>query len=173
MIAGISKYYEFIVSIGLIKSCYTHITMKVYLDACCLNRPFDDQSQPRVRLETEAISLILGKLYQHEWVWVGSEMLFYEIGQNPDLENRQRVLSFVSLAHQVVEISDKTLRRAEELEENGFDAYDAIHLASAEHAKVDVFLTTDGQILKVSKRKKNIMSFTVENPVKWLEEVLK
>ena len=147
--------------------------MKIYLDACCLNRPFDDQSQPRVRLETEAISLILGKLYQHEWDWVGSEMLLYEVGQNPDLENRQRVLSFASLAHQVVEMSDKILRRAEELEESGFDSYDAVHLASAEHAKADVFLTTDDQILKVSKRKKNVLSFTVENPVKWLEEVLK
>jgi len=147
--------------------------MKVYLDACCLNRPFDDQSQPRVRLETEAISLILGKLYQREWDWVGSEMLLYEIGQNPDLENRQRVLSFASLTQQVVESNDKILRRAEELEEFGFDSYDAIHLASAEHAKVDVFLTTDDQILKVANRKNSPLSFTVENPVKWLEEVLK
>lgn len=147
--------------------------MKVYLDACCLNRSFDDQSQPRVRLETEAISLILGKLHQREWDWVGSEMLLHEVGQNPDLENRQRVLSFASLAHEVVELSDKILKRAEELEESGFDSYDAIHLASAEHSKVDVFLTTDDQILKVSNRKKNPFSFTVENPVKWLEEVLK
>ena len=45
--------------------------MKVYLDACCLNRPFDDQTQPRVRLEAEAISLILEKLHQAEWEWVG------------------------------------------------------------------------------------------------------
>jgi predicted nucleic acid-binding protein len=147
--------------------------MKVYLDACCLNRPFDDQSQPRVRLETEAISLILGKLHEREWDWAGSEMLLYEVGQNPDLENRQRVLSYASLAHQIVETNDKVLRRAEELEKSGFDSYDAIHLASAELAKIDVFLTTDDQILKVAHRKQNLFSFTVENPVKWLEEVLK
>ena len=147
--------------------------MKVYLDACCLNRPFDDQSQPRVRFEAEAISLILEKLNQREWDWVGSEILLYEVGQNPDLENRQRVLSFASLAHQVVELSDKILSRADELEEAGFDSYDAIHLASAEFGKVDVFLTTDDQILKVAARKKSLFSFTVENPVKWLEEVLK
>ena len=147
--------------------------MKVYLDACCLNRPFDDQSQPRVRLETEAISLILEKLHQSEWEWIGSEILLHEVGQNPDLENRQRALSFASLAHQVVEISEKTLRRAEELEKAGFDSYDAVHLASAEIGKVDVFLTTDDQILKIAARKKIMLSFTVENPVKWLEEVLK
>jgi hypothetical protein len=32
--------------------------MRIYLDACCLNRPFDNQSQERVRLESEAIQAI-------------------------------------------------------------------------------------------------------------------
>jgi len=36
--------------------------MKVYLDACCLNRPFDDQTQDCIHLETEAIVLILNRL---------------------------------------------------------------------------------------------------------------
>lgn len=30
------------------------LRMRVYLDNCCYNRPFDDQGQMRVRLETEA-----------------------------------------------------------------------------------------------------------------------
>jgi len=146
--------------------------MKVYLDACCLNRPFDDQSQPRVRLEAEAISLILEKFNQDEWEWIGSEVLHYEVEQNPDSEHKERILSFLSLAHRVVDITEKILKRAEELEETGFDSYDAIHLASAEIGKADIFLTTDDQILKVSNRNKSLFSFLVENPVKWLEEVL-
>ena len=28
--------------------------MLIYLDMCCFNRPFDDQSQTRIRFETEA-----------------------------------------------------------------------------------------------------------------------
>ena len=32
--------------------------MRVYLDNCCYNRPFDEQTQPSVRLETEAKLLI-------------------------------------------------------------------------------------------------------------------
>lgn len=72
-----------------------------------------------------------------------------------------------------METSDKILNRAEELEGAGFDSYDAIHLASAEDGQVDVFLTTDDQILKVANRNKNVLSFVAENPVKWLEEVLK
>ena len=147
--------------------------MKVYLDACCLNRPFDDQSQPRVRLEAEAVSLILEKFNQDDWEWVGSEVLHYEVDQHPDSETRERILSFLSLTRRVVEVNEKTLKRAEELEETGFDSYDAIHLASAEFGKADIFLTTDDQILKISNRNKSLFSFPVENPVKWLEEVLK
>ena len=33
--------------------------MLVYLDNSALNRPFDDQTQPRIWLETLAVSLIL------------------------------------------------------------------------------------------------------------------
>jgi len=33
--------------------------MRVYLDVCCLNRPFDDQSQERIRVESDAVELIL------------------------------------------------------------------------------------------------------------------
>lgn len=66
--------------------------MKIYLDACCLNRAFDDQRQPRIRLEAEAISLILQKLHQREWEWVGSEALVYELGQTVDVERRERLL---------------------------------------------------------------------------------
>jgi hypothetical protein len=28
--------------------------MKIYLDNCCFNRPFDDQGQIRIKIETEA-----------------------------------------------------------------------------------------------------------------------
>jgi hypothetical protein len=66
---------------GACKSCYTNRKMKIYLDTCCLNRPFDDQRQPRIRLEAEAVTLILEKFRQREWNWVGSEVLIYEIEQ--------------------------------------------------------------------------------------------
>ena len=80
--------------------------MKIYLDACCLNWPFDDQRQPRVRLEAEAISLILHKLHQHEWEWVSSEVLVYELGQTVDMERRERLLLLAGQSHQIVEITE-------------------------------------------------------------------
>jgi hypothetical protein len=33
--------------------------MRIYVDMCCLKRPFDDQSQPRIRLESEAVLALL------------------------------------------------------------------------------------------------------------------
>ncbi|HPZ08922.1 MAG TPA: hypothetical protein PL110_12455 [Candidatus Eremiobacteraeota bacterium] len=42
--------------------------MKIYLDTCCLNRPFDDQTQDRNRLEAEAIMIILLNLASDKWI---------------------------------------------------------------------------------------------------------
>jgi predicted nucleic acid-binding protein len=147
--------------------------MKIYLDTCCLNRPFDDQRQPRVRLESEAITLVLEKAHQHEWIWIGSDALIYEIEQNTDTERKERLTLLAKETSQTVEITEKVLEQSEKLESFGFDEFDAIHLASAEGANVDIFLTTDDNLLKVANRNKNLLSFTVINPVKWLEEVLK
>lgn len=124
--------------------------MKIYLDACCLNRPFDDQRQARVRLEAEAISLVLQKLHQREWEWIGSDVLAYEFGQTEDVERKERSLLLTGQSHQVVEMTEKVLTQAEKLEASGFDSYDAIHLASAEYGKVDVFLTTDDNLQKTA-----------------------
>jgi predicted nucleic acid-binding protein len=148
--------------------------MKIYLDTCCLNRPFDDQRQPRIRLEAEAVTLILEKIRQREWNWVGSEVLIYEIEQTTNTERKERLLLLAQEANQTVEISEKILQRAEMLSSLGFDEYDALHLASAENAKVDVFLTTDDPLQTIAnKNKKRLPSLIVNNPVKWLEEVLK
>jgi len=40
---------------------------RIYLDACCLNRPFDDQTQPRIELETQAILTILRQCKSGQW----------------------------------------------------------------------------------------------------------
>lgn len=132
-----------------------------------------DQRQTRVRLETEAISLILQKLHQREWEWIGSNVLVYELGQTEDVERKERLLLLAGQSHQVVEMTEKSLTQAEKLEASGFDSYDAIHLVSAEQAKVDVFLTADDNMQKIANRNKKLFSFVVVNPVKWLEEVSK
>ena len=147
--------------------------MKIYLDTCCLNRPFDDQRQPRVRFESEAVTLVLDKIHQGEWEWIGSDALLYELEQTKDVERRERLILLARESNQTIATAEKILERAEKLSSLGFDDFDALHLASAEHAKVDIFLTTDDNLQKVANRNKKQFSFVVINPVKWLEEVLK
>ncbi|NHZ72299.1 MAG: PIN domain-containing protein, partial [Aquificales bacterium] len=67
--------------------------MKIYLDVCCLNRPFDDQSQERIRLESEAILLILKRIKAGDWKWVSSPVVMTEIRQTPNIERRQAILA--------------------------------------------------------------------------------
>jgi len=58
--------------------------IRVYLDACCLNRPFDDQTQPRIRLEAEAVLMVLARCEIGDCEWISSEALDLQIGRTPD-----------------------------------------------------------------------------------------
>mgnify|MGYP003465581656 FL=1 len=113
------------------------------------------------------------KLHQREWEWIGSDVLVYELAQTEDVERKERLLLLAGQSHQVVAMTEKILTQAEKLVASGFDSYDAIHLASAENAKVYVFLTTDDNMQKIANRNKKMFSFVVVNPVTWLEEVLR
>ena len=69
--------------------------MRVYLDNCCYNRPFDEQTQLRVRLETEAKLAIqrqmrLGIL---EYVW--SDMLANEVEESKFWERKEKIAPWV------------------------------------------------------------------------------
>ena len=62
--------------------------MKVYLDACCLGRLTDDQTQRRIREEAEAVELVLGLVARGSVEWIASEALAEEIRRNPSAERR-------------------------------------------------------------------------------------
>lgn len=144
--------------------------MKIYLDVCCLNRPFDDQSQDRIHLEAEAIMLILKHIRKGEWYWVSSEVVDYEIDQTPDFERRQRVFAIAQYAKQKVKIDETIIKRADKIVKYGFGVYDAFHIACAEYGNAEVFLTTDDKMIRLGKSVKNI-GVRIENPLRWVREV--
>ncbi len=147
------------------------MSFNVYLDVCCLNRPFDDQTQPRVHLEAEAVLLILTRFESGDWEWTGGEVMDFEVEQAPDPERRQRVrLMFQAITHRII-VSHAEEARARELEVLGFHAFDALHLACAETGTVDVFLTTDDRLLRRAVRLSNQLRVRVENPLTWINEV--
>lgn len=146
--------------------------MKIYLDACCLNRPFDNQNQNRVRLESEAILIILNRLHLCEWEWIGSEALEIEIENTPDIERKFELLKLASCIQRSVKIREKEFKRAKNLESLGFKPFDAMHLACAESGNADMFLTTDDGLRKLAIRRKEKLHVNVQNPLFWLSEVL-
>ncbi len=145
---------------------------KIYLDTCCLNRPFDDQTQERVRLESEAVLAILSRIEKGEWEWIGSEVLSDEIEQIPDVQKLSRTKLLSGFIRQNVEIGEAETERAKELQKEGFQVFDALHIACAETAKVDAFLSTDDRLLKLAKRLTNKLRVHVENPLLWVEEMI-
>jgi predicted nucleic acid-binding protein len=134
--------------------------MRVYLDNCCYNRPFDEQTSLVVRLETEAKLRVqeLIRLRKVELVW--SFVLDYENSGNPFLEKRERIAFWKYLALFSVEMSDTIKEIAVGYAKLGFRQKDAAHVACAEYSKTDFFLTTDKKILN-----KPVTAVLLINPI--------
>ncbi|MCI5122774.1 MAG: PIN domain-containing protein [Candidatus Electrothrix sp. AUS4] len=144
--------------------------MKIYLDACCFNRPFDDQRQNRIHLESEAIILIMDRMHNKEWEWVGSDVLIAELEDTPDIDKRRYLMELAEWVHLHVELTEDVIARATELEQLGLKSFDAMHVACAESAQADVFLTTDDKLLKTAQRERAKLHVTTANPLSWLTE---
>ena len=113
--------------------------MKLYLDVCCLNRPYDDQSQNRVRLEAEAVLSILELAGTGTLEIIGSDIIDDELSQMPDNERREKVGLLLSLTSSHISMTPAIERRAMELTEWNIAPLDALHLASAESAQANYF----------------------------------
>ena len=76
--------------------------MRIYLDACCLNRLTDDQSQARIRQEAEAVERILRLVRTGQATCVSSTAVEIEISRNPDENRRHDVTALLAFAIEVV-----------------------------------------------------------------------
>ncbi|WYL97159.1 MAG: PIN domain-containing protein [Gloeotrichia echinulata IR180] len=139
---------------------------KIYLDACCLNRPFDDQTQSRIYLEAQAVITILNQCQTGTW------KLIAELNQIPDLERLQNVKKLLSIAKIKVISSAFIEDRAAQLQKLGFSSYDASHIASAERSQADVFLTTDDRLFKKAQKNSQLINVKINNPIQWLADVI-
>ncbi len=143
--------------------------MKIYLDVCCLCRLFDDQSQFRIRIETEAVEEIL-MLCNGRFSLVSSTPIIYEINQMSDIMRVQHLKGILLRSHNYIRIDDDIVSRAKELGLLGIKNLDALHISCAERAEA-VFLTTDDGIINTLKHPNTDISIRIDNPVHWLKEV--
>jgi predicted nucleic acid-binding protein len=141
--------------------------LKIYLDVCCLNRPFDDWSQERVRLEGDAVLSIMQRVRSGTWQLISSEAIAVELERMRNLEKKARILELLAQATQRQAIDNEVDLRAQQLEGLGLGLFDAFHLACAEAARADVFLSTDDRLLKTALRHQETLQVGVGNPVVW------
>lgn len=147
--------------------------MRVYLDVCCLNRPFDDQSQVRIRFESEAIALVFGMLAAGQHTWVSSEVVEDEVLRSPHEDRRVWILDLLQQADERLAIGDACVRFAQSLAARGLSAMDALHVAAAETGGCDILLTTDDALLRKARALQPPLRVRIENPVRWVAEALR
>ncbi len=144
--------------------------MKIYMDLCSLNRPFDDQSQARIALESQAVLLILEKVDHGEHTLCNSAALVVENGLCPKTQIRLEIEAL--LDHATIWIPhDKLIdQRALELRKLGFKEFDAYHIAAAERAGCDRLVTCDDNFLKAARRNAAKIGVTVTDPIGLVSE---
>ena len=121
--------------------------MRIYLDNCCYNRLFDDSTQERVKNESDALKAIL---VDKKDIIVGSHFLKFEISKINDIGKRLSVLTLYNQAiDETINIDSKIIDMAKEIiAKSSIHELDALHLASAITAGVEVFLTVDDKLIK-------------------------
>lgn len=130
----------------------------IYLDMCCFNRPYDDQTQTRIKLETAA------KLELQEHIKAGdcrllwSAVLDYECSRNPYPEHQLAIFKWRELACQVIEANQAIQQKANEMVTHGIRSYDALHAASAMAGQADMFVTTDDRLLSKLRKHSTLLT---------------
>jgi predicted nucleic acid-binding protein len=142
------------------------IKYRIYLDNCCLNRPYDDLGNFNVQLEAEAKLFIQDEITRGKFELAWSFMMDYEISFNPSYERKIAFLNWKQIA--VVDINpiETILIKGKELEQKKLKKKDSLHIASAIEAKCEYFLTTDSKILN-----KNIQEIEIINPLDFVRQL--
>jgi len=147
--------------------------MKIYLDVCCFNRPFDDQTQEKIHLESEAILIILSNISVQNWELVGSQIIDFEISKIPDEERKKKVEILTQKISKKQPITNELIQRAKSIEKKGIKPLDSLHIASAEQIHSDYMITTDKEIIeKYQKYRGFFNKIKIYNPILFLTEVL-
>ena len=122
---------------------------RLYLDNCCFNRPYDDQTYFLVQLETEAKLFIQQAILHKRFELAWSYILDYENAANPYFNRKAAIAKWKNIAVIDVNASEAILRCGREIMLKGVKTKDALHIACAIQAKCDYFLTTDKKILRI------------------------
>ena len=139
--------------------------MRIYLDNCCFNRPFDNQNQLKIHLETQAKLYIQAQIKQGIYDLVWSYILEYENQMNPFEERKESIIKWKNIAKFKVIENEEIIQFAENLNKKGIKPKDALHIACAINSKCEYFLTTDRLLLN-----KVVPEIRIINPMQFVME---
>jgi len=148
--------------------------MKIYLDLCVYNRPFDDQGQPRIVTETIEFIFLLEKALNKEIALMNSFALEEENRRNPLINRKDKIYDLLKGASEYVGYSKGLENRAKEIEKFGIMAMDALHIACAEFGKADFLVTCDDFLVRKGNALKGKLKVRIVNLMEFVaKEVFK
>ena len=140
--------------------------MIIYLDNCAYNRPFDDQSQIKIKIETEAKLYIQEKIEKGILKLVWSYILDFENSFNPFEERKEQISKWQKYANIDISENARIIQRAEKYAVLGIASNDALHISCAVEGKCEYFITTDDYLIKKAQE---IDGIKVVTPTTFIE----
>lgn len=150
---------------------------KIYCDMNIYNRIFDDQNQLRIRLETIAIDFLFAEVERGNHLLFWSFILADENRRNPYQQRRQSIEVMSNLC------GDNKIYASEEIRGlanniqwlSNARPKDALHIACADYAGCDYFITCDDKLIKTIQLNKKAIGLKVKvmNPVDFIRKEIK
>jgi hypothetical protein len=140
--------------------------MRIYLDHCAYNRPFDNQNNIKTQLETSAKLYIQEQIKQGKYDLIWSYMSDFENNNNPNIENRKAIQLWENIAKYKCKSSEIILMRGVEIQQKGIRANDSLHIACAIESKCKYFITTD-----IGLTNKKLDEIEIINPIDFVRKM--
>jgi len=140
--------------------------MRIYLDHCTYNRPFDNQNNIKNQLETSAKLYIQDQIRQGKYDLVWSYMSDFENANNPNIENKKSIQMWENISKYKCKSSGNVLMLGSKIMEIGIRANDALHIACAIDSQCEYFITTDAGLTN-----KEIEGIKIINPIDFVRNM--
>jgi len=121
---------------------------KIYLDMCCFNRPYDEQSQLKIEIETKAKLFIQRMVLEQRLDLVWSYMLDYENSRSNFRQKQSAIQRWQALAIEDIDETPEIVLLAEKIQKTGLKSADSLHVACAISMGCDYFISVDRRLLK-------------------------
>lgn len=135
--------------------------MRIYLDNCSYNRPYDDQTQMRIHMETEAKLHVQNMVKQEKLELVTSYILNYENSNNRSIHKRDAIDKFMkeySMFYVSTKSEEIVTDYAQKIMKTGIKEKDAYYVACVVVAGCAFFITTDDRLLKYQDDNINLIT---------------